>query len=215
MKRLVSLVEYLEPVIARCKDVSLFPSKQLEWVVSLPTVGDVNSEYLCDGKKYNYQIVQTVGSYTEIPHYTLGKPTDIMFYNSSYIEFEQILELIKDKAYKFPLIFVDANKVEWSMTGAIRECTLGRIIIATNCNPEWTTDIRDFQNFDTILRPLVNTFFDSLDRFGYTIYETKREWKEWKFFGKEGENGSTGNLFSDFVDAIEIKNLKLTLKNKC
>jgi hypothetical protein len=115
------------------------------------------------------------------------------------------------------LIFINSNKIDYKyINSGLIEATLGQIIIATNSIPEWTYDIRDFQNFEPILRPLSQTFIESLERFGFIKPSTDIQWKEWHFFGRNGEYGSTGNLFSDFVDAIEIKNLKIRIQtNKC
>ena len=210
---ITSLEKNIKPVIDRCVEYSLFPTNRIEWVKTLPTVGLENVEYLKEGKIYSYDT--NTSTYIELPNYTLIAPTNIRFYKSSYIEFENILEKIKDSAKKFPLIFINSDKVEFSAVGEFMEANIGQIVIATKSNPDWTSDLREVYNFDTILRPLVNTFEVSLQRYGLINTKTKLNYKEHFFFGRSGEYGNTGNLFSDFVDAIEIKNLKVTLKNKC
>ena len=214
MSIFISIAKQFDKVVKRCKTECMFPSKTRLWVSALPTVGDINTEYYFERKIYSYD---QVTGYSEIFEYTKAAPTDILLYTSTYIEFEQILEQFKDKSSKFPLIFINSNKVDYkSVNGGFVDVTLGQVIIATNSIPEWTYDIRDFQNFEPILRPLSQIFIDSLVRFGFIKPTADIQWKEWHFFGRSGEYGSTGNLFSDFVDAIEIKNLKIRIQiNNC
>lgn len=95
------------------------------------------------------------------------------------------------------------------------EVTL-EVIIATLTTPKLSTDERYVGNYKPILYPIYNEFIEQLYRNGNFslagndyVEHTKTDQPYW---GHEGLFGNEGNLFQDFIDAIEIKNLKLKIK---
>ena len=211
--KIESLVSQIERVIKRTKDRVEFPIKVIEYTSVFPTIGEVGVEYVFENKIYSWDEVNQV--YYELLDFTKSKPDYLLFHNSSYIEIESILKTFKDKNQKFPLIFFNSEKTKGKLKGDYSEVTIGQIIIATKSDPSWTSDIRESQNFSTILRPLANMFIDSLRVYGFISINTVIEYKEHFFYGKDAQYGNSGHLFSDYVDAIEINNLKLILKNNC
>jgi hypothetical protein len=211
MIQLDSITKQLSPVIDRTKGRVLFPTKAIECYDSLPSTGDVNVEYLIGDEIYSYDGADFVLQNS----FTSSNPTNLFFHRSTYREFVDIMVQFKDQKDRFPLIFLNSPTIDIKIVGDLGYATLGQIIIATSSLPNLTSDIREVQSFRTILRPLSNMFLDSLRVLGMIDEKTEINIKEHFFYGNLDDDGVSGNLFSDYVDAIEIKNLKIKLKTNC
>jgi hypothetical protein len=123
---------------------------------------------------------------------------------------------VKDKKSKFPLValITDFAEEHGSMPGVSLEAEL-HIIIANISDPEWIAQKRYEENFKPVLYPIYQellrqiaspsqktVFVDDAE----LIQHTKIDRLYW---GREGLYGNTQNIMNDFVDAIEIKNLKI------
>lgn len=211
MIALDSITHQLKPAIDRCIDKVLLPIKVIECYDTLPAEGNTDVEYSIGDAIYSFDGTDFVLEKS----FTSSHPTNIFFHRSTYKEFVDIMVQYKDQKDRFPLIFLNSPTIDIKIKGELGYATLGQIIIATSSLPNLTSDIREIQSFMTILRPLCNMFLDSLRTLGMINEETEINIKEHFFYGSSDKDGVSGNLFSNYVDAIEIKNLKIKLKTTC
>ncbi len=115
---------------------------------------------------------------------------------------------------KFPLIalFQDIDEVKTSVT---TEASLN-IIIANSTRPEYKASDRYINNFEPVLYPLLMQFEAAIRASKLVTYvDTEYDKIDRLYWGKNGLYGNEGNIFNDYIDAIEINNLKLRFKNIC
>lgn len=119
------------------------------------------------------------------------------------------------KAERFPLIWLVIPFSETNGgTGEYTELTNLQIIIAAITDPESTTPDRMNTNFKDVLYPIYEELLKQItisgyfSEIGYNIPHTKTDQPYWD--GKE--NGTQqANMFSEFIDAIQLKNIRLTV----
>lgn len=96
-----------------------------------------------------------------------------------------------------------------------RDVTLN-VLILTDTDKKFKAADRYTYSFDAILSPLYEKFKAGLIRStaigGNYHPHTKYDRLYW---GREGLYNNTGNLFNDFIDAIEMENLKLRILKTC
>lgn len=110
---------------------------------------------------------------------------------------------------RYPLIALiqPFNQVQGDSVG-IQEVNNLDIAICMLSVKEWDTPTRYANNFNPILRPIVDSLLDAIDDDGrvLSVVEqlqfTKIEWPFW-------DAGQEKNPFNDVLDVIELKNLKL------
>ena len=128
----------------------------------------------------------------------------------------------KDKSYtnkaKYPLVWLvmDFEETMGGKSGDYAELNL-QLIIATDTNAEYTMQERRDKSYLPVLYPiyaeLLNQFsLSKVFKTAYKISHTKIDRPYWGV--QSGLGNGTGNLFNDFIDAIQIKNLKVNVKEK-
>ena len=101
------------------------------------------------------------------------------------------------------------------------------MLIATITDPKYKADEREAINFQPTLLPLYYQLLDQIRECGHFYINYDRsiphEFTKRMFWGRNGLFGNTtwgkqggytnvGNIFNDYIDAIEIDNLQLTIK---
>lgn len=147
-------------------------------------------------------------------------PVNYLYGDSSYIR-EQLLALGQSKstaANKFPLIglyvpFDEARDNEdYFCKAAVN------MIIATNTLEKYTNEQRRKISFVGVLRPLYDDFIRELKEcrkfdHGYSDI-ISHIYSENYSFGRRGAIDADGKEVGEKIDAIEIKNLELTVKKQ-
>lgn len=112
---------------------------------------------------------------------------------------------------RYPFLYVNSMRID--RKDDIVE--FGEIVIATLSKPNWKTTQRDEYSFRPVLNLLYDLFIDGckVSREFSLINQGTR--KDHYFYGRQGLYGGEANKFSDYVDAIEINNLKIRLYKKC
>lgn len=102
-----------------------------------------------------------------------------------------------------------------SNNGYERECDLN-LVIMTDTKPTFTAADRYTYSFDPVLYPLYELFMERLAE-SSEIAEVYPEHTKIDrlYWGKTGLYGNTGNIFNDYIDAIEIDNLKIKTLKSC
>lgn len=128
----------------------------------------------------------------------------------------------ENEQYKFPLLALvtDYRERAGYSVEAFREHQ-PNFLIATNTQNTLKAAQRYEVNFKTVLYPIYQTFIEVLGEspyfLGYPDQATKHTKIDRMFLGKEGIYGNTGNTFNDYIDAIEIRDMRLEQKidNDC
>ena len=113
---------------------------------------------------------------------------------------------------KYPLVVLlqdftmsesKANNVETSLN----------IIIVNNSNPEYSTEDRRKNNFTPVLDPLYNRLIQAIKDDSY-MNLTDNSWSLTRRYYWGSELNSK-NIFGDFLDAIDIEGLNISVTKKC
>ena len=93
-------------------------------------------------------------------------------------------------------------------------------IILVNTRKEYTNEDRELVSFEKVLRPVYRLFIDEVGKDARFVSNYRgvvpHTYTENYRYGRVGVLGPDGKPFRDFIDAIEIKNLDLTIKKmKC
>jgi hypothetical protein len=115
---------------------------------------------------------------------------------------------------KFPLIilFTDIT-IDKSLLGFYGSTSL-RMLIANFTLPEYTSVQRTEINFKPILHPIKKELINQIDRHARFTYEDELTYKETDMY-YYGSQINDKNIFNDHIDAIELRDIKLNIKNKC
>ena len=142
---------------------------------------------------------------------------NFIFGDSAYIR-EYLLALKSSSStapFRFPLIGL-YTPIQENVNNGILSASVN-LIIAVNTLPSYTNEQRVDISFKEVLRPLYNNLIESISNvrlfnvpysgiFNHTYIENLS-------FGKRGALDIDGKEIDEKIDAIEIKNLDLTLKN--
>lgn len=93
-------------------------------------------------------------------------------------------------------------------------------IILVNTQKNYSNEDREEISFERVLRPIYRIFIEEISRDGRFVSNYRgivpHRYTENYRYGRVGVLGPDGKPFRDFIDAIEIKNLELTIKKvKC
>lgn len=147
-------------------------------------------------------------------------PFPVYFDYGRYLEITRRLTQktmgVESKSERFPLIWLVIPFEERNgQTEEYTDLTNLQIIIATLTKPDSTTPDRIADNFIPRLYPI---YFELLNQvkesgyfsdIGYGIEHRKIDQPYWD--GKDGVSGGGANMFDDFIDAIQLKNISLTV----
>jgi hypothetical protein len=145
----------------------------------------------------------------------------ILYEYGHYAEVERNL-IEKDKSpidktkYPFIWLVMDFEEKMGTASGAYAGLSL-QLIIATGTSNTYGMKERRDKSFLPVLYPIYSELLNQFSRsvvFGMPTFieHTKIDRPYWGVQG--GLGNGTANLFSDFIDAIQIKNLKVSVKRK-
>jgi hypothetical protein len=155
--------------------------------------------------------------------------SDIIFGINAEMECEylhghplEIINILSEKSAnsrfkyeKYPLIALFQDfKENVTITG--RTVNLN-ILIITESKAVWNAPERYLNTFNPVLYPLWDLLIKNIKRSKYidNKMELTYDKTDRLFWGKQGLYGTEANIFNDFIDAIEIENLKLEIKETC
>lgn len=151
----------------------------------------------------------TGASFSTTPvYYMYGHPKEI---NNRLVE---LSNSPTEGHKKFPLIilFTDIT-IDRSLIGFYGSTSL-RMLIANFTLPEYISEQRTEINFKPVLHPIKKELINQIDRHDRFTYEDELTYKETDMY-YYGSQINDKNVFSDRVDAIELRDIKLNIKNKC
>ncbi len=140
------------------------------------------------------------------------------FGNSQYVK-ERLDELSKTPEgcdMKFPLIALFCPFNEKRNSEDYYSLAKVNIVIACSTRREWSNEQRRKTSFENVLRPIYRRFIQSLKddgRFDFGYNEcVAHDYSENYSYGRYGAYTSTGDTVSEPIDAINITNLELKVK---
>jgi len=145
-------------------------------------------------------------------HYEHGHPLEII---------DTLIAMSKNQtisALKYPLValFQDYEEDQGAKIGVVSSVKF-HLIAAIFTDSRWKAAERMTKNFTPTLYPVYGHLMKAIAQSGYfvegSIETIKRTKIDRMYWGKSGLYGSDGNVFSDCIDAIEITNLQLSVKN--
>jgi hypothetical protein len=143
------------------------------------------------------------------PYYMYGHPLEIV----NLLSTKEKSGTLKFKKYPLIALFQDFEEQKGSNQSINSDVNLN-IVIAVNTLREYTSEQRYTATFKTVLYPIYNLLITKLKASNYfaagTIPHTKIDRVFW---GKTGLYGNDSNIFNDYIDAIEIQNLQLSVYN--
>lgn len=149
-----------------------------------------------------------------------GRNVSYLFGDWSYISNQLTVwgKSPKTSPLKFPIICLYSPFTEERDAEEARVSL--EFIIMVNTEKNYSNEDRESISFDKVLRPIYRLFMDEIrgDRRFASDYRgvVPHQYTENYRYGRVGVLGPDGKPFRDFIDAIEIKNLDLTIKNvKC
>lgn len=153
-----------------------------------------------------------------IPKLNEGRnnPVNFVWGDSSYIR-EYLLTLKGSSTtapYRFPLIGLYSPFDERIQNGVVSASV--NLIVAVNTLAGYTNEQRMELSFKEVLRPLYKDLLRALEdvrAFNIPYQGLNHSYAENFSFGKRGALDVDGQEIDEKIDAIEIKNLELTLKN--
>lgn len=127
----------------------------------------------------------------------------------------------KDRKYPLVWLVMDFDEDINTFPGVYSQPTF-QLIIATITEPEWSMDERYANSFDRYLYPVYNQLVQQITKeasFGLppeaTLGHRKTDRPYWGGDETPGGAGDKPNMFNDFIDAIQIRNLKLKIYPSC
>ena len=123
-----------------------------------------------------------------------------------------------DKPLKYPLVWLVMDMEESvGKLGVYAEVNMN-LIIAVDTTPTLTMQERRDQKFLPVLYPIYARLLEEFKnskafQTAAVIQHTKIDRPYWGI--QDAQGNGVANLFNDYMDAVQIKNLKLTVKNIC
>lgn len=141
------------------------------------------------------------------------------FGNAQYVK-DRLDELSKTPSgnvMKFPLIALFCPFNEQRNSPEYYTKAKVRILIACASKQQWSNEQRRETSFEGVLRPIYRRFIKALQEdgrfdFGYDG-QVSHEYSENYSYGRYGAHTGTGEAVSEPIDAINLSNLELTVKN--
>lgn len=162
-------------------------------------------ESVVENVRLDYESISNVP--TE-PYYEYGHPVEII----NTLSEKTADGLVYDK-YPLICLFLDAPE---TIDERIlkREITVD-IVICAQSEQIWKASERTAETFEPVLYPIYESLINHIKNDGvFSIVGTYDKIDRYSW-GRNGLYGNTANLFNDYIDAIEIKSLKLEILKKC
>jgi len=147
----------------------------------------------------------------DAPFYMYGHPIEII---NTLMEKEKSGTL-KFKKYPLIALFQDFEEDKGEEQSINARVSLN-IVIAVMTDPDYRSEDRYTNTFKPVLYPLYNKLLEKIAASGYfqvapgNIRHRKIDRVYW---GRTGLYGNEGNIFNDYIDAIEIENMELSIYN--
>lgn len=141
------------------------------------------------------------------------------FGNAQYVKdrLDELSLMPKGNEMKFPMIALFCPVNERRDSAKYFTLAKVRVLIACSSKQQWSNEQRLHTSFINVLRPIYRRFIEALKDdgrfdFGYDGH-VAHEYSENYSYGRYGAHTGTGDALSEPIDAINISNLELKVKN--
>lgn len=165
----------------------------------------------------NQHFIDGIDLYPYAANCFTGDHFNFWHYAGPHNEISSILTLsgehLNGGKVKFPSV-LNFQTVRQSIDGIDREISYNLSFIART-EPNWTTGEREKYVFDPLLRPLVDEFIYQVNNYPYfrSGYGIGFDYYEVFTYGKN--QGVLTDAYGDYIDAIEIQNMKVAIDQLC
>jgi len=150
----------------------------------------------------------TQAGFSPLPiYYMYGHPLEIVK------RLQELSNSVTEKDKKFPLIILFTDITVDKSTSGFYGSTNLRMLVANITQPEYISEQRTDLNFKPVLHPIKNELIRQISLHPQFTFEGELTYKETDmyFYGSQINNK---NIFNDYIDAIELKDIQLNIKNK-
>jgi hypothetical protein len=140
-------------------------------------------------------------------YYMYGHPLEIVK------RLQELSNSITQKDKKFPLVILFTDiRIDRETPGFYGSTSL-RILVANITQPEYISEQRTELNFKPVIHPIKEELIKQIERHYQFTFPENITFSETDmyFYGSSINNK---NIFNDYIDATEIRDLKINIKNK-
>lgn len=122
---------------------------------------------------------------------------------------------LQNKKYPLIALFTDIP-IDVSEVGIYGTATM-QMVIATITQSNYQAEERTEKSFKPILHPIYHMLMQEIyehKQFNFEYQNPDHTAIDRYYWGKQGLYGNTGNQFNDYIDAIEIKDLTVPIRNQ-
>lgn len=140
---------------------------------------------------------------------------NLWHYPATHNELSNILSQLgqSPKQIKYPAVF-NLNPIRQDRVGSDITIYFNLAIIAP-VSSEWLTQEREEQVFIPLLRPIYNSLIEQTKKKGYILSRGFPQHRYYEVFTTGDTGGVLMERYGDFLDAIELQNLTLTIGKLC
>ncbi len=150
----------------------------------------------------------TAASFGRTVYYMYGHPKEIAK------RLQELSNSTTQKDKKFPLIILFTDvMINRSIPGFYGTAKL-RMLVCNITQPEYTSDKRTALNFRPILHPIKEELINQIGKYSGFTTEDELTFSETDMYFY-GSSINDKNIFNDYIDAIELRDIKINIKNKC
>lgn len=151
----------------------------------------------------------SLAGFDELPvYYMYGHPKEISN------RLQQLSNSPTEGHKKFPLVILLTDiTIDKSIIGFYGSTRL-RMLVCNLTQPEYISEERTEKNFKPILHPIKDELINQLSLYKQFTFEDELKYSETDMY-YYGSQINEKNIFNDRIDAIELKDIRINIRNKC
>lgn len=149
----------------------------------------------------------TAKNFGRTVYYMYGHPKEITK------RLQELSNSTTQKDKKFPLIILFTDITITHDTPGFYGSTSIRMLVCNITQPEYISEKRTEINFKPILHPIKEELLNQIERHTQFTFEEDLKFSETDMYFY-GSQINDKNIFNDYIDAIELDNIKMNVKNK-
>lgn len=153
-------------------------------------------------------IALTAASFGKTVYYMYGHPKEI---NQ---RLQELSNSPTEKSKKFPLIILFTDiEIDKSIPGFFGSAAL-RMLVCTITEQNYTAVQRTENTFKPVLHPIKNELINQISKYEKYTYEGELQYKETDMYFY-GSQFNDKNIFNDFIDAVQLRDIRVNIKTIC
>lgn len=118
----------------------------------------------------------------------------------------------KDKKFPLVILFTDIE-IDKSIPGFFGSAAL-RMLVCNITEPIYTAERRTANNFKPVLHPIKTELLKQVSVYEHFTYEGELQYKETDMYFY-GSQFNDQNIFNDYIDAVQLRDIRVNIKNIC